>query len=133
MTLDEFVKKYNGKKVDFDGCFGAQCVDLARQYIKDVLEVPNPEPVVGAKDFYINHERRPIQKKYFDRIPIRKARLQKGDLIIWGTGKYGHIAIALDDHFTVFEQDGYDQELGARITHRDMSHTILGVLRYARN
>ena len=31
ITLEEFVNKYNGKKVDADGCFGAQCVDLFRQ------------------------------------------------------------------------------------------------------
>ena len=28
MLLDDFVKKYEGEKVDFDGAFGAQCVDL---------------------------------------------------------------------------------------------------------
>ncbi|WP_252722587.1 hypothetical protein [Treponema phagedenis] len=37
MSLDEFVKKYLGKKVDYDGHYGAQCVDLFRQYCKDVL------------------------------------------------------------------------------------------------
>lgn len=29
MTLEEFVKKYNGKKVDYDNAYGAQCVDLS--------------------------------------------------------------------------------------------------------
>ena len=36
MTLTHFVKKYNGKKVYFDGAFGAQCVDLFRQYNKEI-------------------------------------------------------------------------------------------------
>jgi hypothetical protein len=30
MLLEDFVKKYNKKKVDFDGVYGAQCVDLFR-------------------------------------------------------------------------------------------------------
>ena len=34
MTLEEFVNKYIGRKVDFDGAYGAQCVDLFRQYNK---------------------------------------------------------------------------------------------------
>ena len=37
MTFDNFITKYNGKFIDFDGYYGYQCVDLARQYIKDVL------------------------------------------------------------------------------------------------
>ena len=37
MKLDEFINKYINTKVDFDGAFGAQCVDLFRQYCKDVF------------------------------------------------------------------------------------------------
>ena len=48
MTLDEFVKKYNGKKVDYDGRYGCQCVDLFRQYCEDVLNIPHTGGVIGA-------------------------------------------------------------------------------------
>ncbi len=48
MTLDEFVKKYLGKKVDYDGQYGAQCVDLFRQYCKDVLGIPHTGGVIGT-------------------------------------------------------------------------------------
>ena len=44
MCLDEFVKKYENKKVDFDGVYGAQCVDLFRQYVKECLGIKNDTP-----------------------------------------------------------------------------------------
>ena len=50
MTLDEFVEKYNGKKIDYDGHYGAQCVDVFRQYCKDVLAIPHTGGVVGAAE-----------------------------------------------------------------------------------
>ena len=52
MTLTQFINTYKGTKVDYkdenfkgDGSF--QCVDLARQYYKDVLNVPQ-FPALGA-------------------------------------------------------------------------------------
>lgn len=32
-----FVKKRLGKRVDYDGAYGFQCVDLAKQYISECL------------------------------------------------------------------------------------------------
>ena len=40
MELSDFVRKYDGCKVDFDGVYGAQCVDLFRQYAKECLVIP---------------------------------------------------------------------------------------------
>lgn len=54
MTLTQFIKTYLGKKVDFDGMYGNQCVDLYRQYCKDVLNVPQSPSVPGAKDIIDN-------------------------------------------------------------------------------
>ena len=34
MKLSEFIQKNIGCKVDFDGLWGAQCVDIFRQYAK---------------------------------------------------------------------------------------------------
>ena len=33
MTFDEFIKTYNGKKIDYDGVCGVQCVDLIKLYL----------------------------------------------------------------------------------------------------
>jgi len=130
MDLNEFIKTYKGKKVDFDGQYGAQCVDLARQYFKDVWEFTRqPEGVVGAKDFYFKHESRPIQRALcecisYKRSPIYEIPVNKppvGAVLLFDespTNKYGHICICVEvfeDGINVFEQDGFKQD-GAKIT-----------------
>ena len=52
MTLDQFITQHNGKHLDRDGVYGYQCVDIARQYIAEVLAVAQPAGVRGAADFW---------------------------------------------------------------------------------
>ena len=118
MTHQEFVDKYKGQIVDFDGAWGAQCVDLARQYMKEVWGFTmQPEGVAGAADFFFNHEKRPVQRGLCNCVPYTGAiRPPKGSLLIFkssGTNKYGHIAVCLDatsENMAVFEQDGINNE-----------------------
>lgn len=135
MFLDEFVNKYNGKKVDFDGVYGAQCVDLFRQYAKECLGIPEHTGAClssgGAKDLFNDYQKMPIEKKYF--IRETKKGLIPGDVVIWDstpTNKYGHVAIylgAINNSLIVFEQNGFSQE-GAEITLREKNN-MLGFLR----
>ena len=136
MTLEEFVKKYNKKKVDYDGVYGAQCVDLFRQYCPDVLKIKeHTGPCAssgGAKDLFLDYDKMPVEKKYF--IRSNKKTFIPGDVIIWNEtekNKYGHIAIFLGylgkDTLIVFEQNGFSQE-GCEIVLRDKTN-ILGYLR----
>lgn len=115
MKLSEFVEKYKGKPVDFDGQYGAQCVDLARQYFKEVWNIPRqPEGVIGAQDFFFKHDSRPIQREYLSCIAFQNLETQPpvGSVVIFkssGANQYGHIAICLESDenwLTVFEQDG---------------------------
>lgn len=93
MTYDEFEKKYLGKAVDYDGVAGVQCVDLADQYLKDCFGITGVW-VNGARDFYNNFNSYPALVKAFTRIPnTRDLVIQKGDLVIWGGGTWGHVAI----------------------------------------
>ena len=136
MLLDDFVKKYEGKKVDFDGSFGAQCVDLARQYWKEGLGIPEHtgpcSTTGGAKDLFLDYDKMPVEKKYFTKIPKNKAFIP-GDTLIWDsteTNKYGHVAIylgKLNNSLIVFEQNGFKQD-GAKVTIRDKNN-LLGALR----
>ena len=135
MTLEEFVKVYNGKKVDYDGVYGCQCVDLFRQYVWDVLGIKeHTGPCAssgGAKDLFLDYDKMPIEKKYF--IRSKQKNWVQGDVLIWDktdTNKYGHIAIYLgkiNNSFIVFEQDGFKQD-GARIRLRGKDN-LLGYLR----
>ena len=135
MNVEEFVKKYTGKKVDYDGVYGAQCVDLFRQYAKECLGIPEHtgscSTTGGAKDLFIDYPKMPIEKKYFTR-ETKKAMIP-GDILIWDsteTNKYGHVAIylgKLDNDLIVFEQDGFKQD-GAKINLRS-KNKFLGFLR----
>lgn len=133
MDLIEFVNKYHGKKVDFDGAYGVQCVDLFRQYCKDVLRAGHTGAVDGAKDLFLKYEDLPAECKYFDRISGITPRT--GDVCVWGatsTNKYGHVAVCLGmdentEYAIVFEQDGFKQD-GAKIAARSLEN-LLGVLR----
>jgi len=134
MTLDEFVETYNGKKIDFDGHYGAQCVDVFRQYCRDVLNIPHTGGVVGASELYTKYEAMPLEQTYFARIPYKAGMLPKvGDVVIFGATKtnlYGHVAIVLDastKEIAVFEQDGFKQD-GAHVGSWNYAR-VLGFLR----
>jgi len=89
MTAEQFIKKYVGKKVDADGAYGYQCVDLVKKYFPEVLGTPAIRN--NAVDYWTNYP-----TKYLTRITNTASFLPKrGDIMVWGTkvGKYGHIAI----------------------------------------
>ena len=128
MTLTEFVDKYTGKKIDFDGRYGAQCVDVFRQYCKDVLDIPHT-----ASELYTKYEAMPLEQKYFNKLVYTGEKPEAGDVVIFGatkTNSYGHVAIVLDastEKITVFEQDGFKQD-GAHIGSWSYAR-VLGFLR----
>ena len=132
MTLEQFVLKYNGTKVDFDNYAGAQCVDLFRQYNKDVKGHGHTGAVVGAKDLYLNYDVLPKEQEYYRKL-TKTAKVKEGDVAVWGattSNKYGHVAIVIGtigDSLVVFEQDGFKQD-GAKINVRSTA-SLLGYLR----
>jgi hypothetical protein len=135
MNLEEFVVKYLGKKVDFDGVYGAQCVDLFRQYSKECLGISEHTGSCstsgGAKDLFLDYNKMPLEKKYFSR-ETKKSMIQ-GDILIWDhtdKNQYGHVAIylgKLNNSLIVFEQNGFTQN-GAEINIRSKNN-LLGFLR----
>jgi len=125
MMLQEFVGRYKGKKVDFDGMYGAQCVDLVRQYFQDVWGLrknEQPEGVNGAEDFYFKHESRPIQKRLCDCVMYKPGMIPPTGAVAvfrsWQDNRFGHIGIVIaanENVIDLFEQDGFAQD-GAKIT-----------------
>ena len=133
MDLWGFIQSKIKTKVDFDGAYGAQCVDLFRQYCKDVLGVPRTEPVEGAKDLVERYRDNPIERNAFCLVDDRLCA-ERGDVAVWGATErnpYGHVAIDVDKgasgELVVFEQDGFAQD-GAKLSWRD-SKGVIGYLR----
>lgn len=132
--FDNFIKKYNGKYVDYDRHYGAQCVDLFRQYNREVLDLEKqPMGVSGAKDFWTNYEKDPVLQKNFKKIKNTPLFIpNKGDVMIWSGkyGPYGHIAIVTEAGLMSFKAFSQNDPAGSRSEIRRYSYNnVLGVLR----
>lgn len=102
MILQDFITKYTGKKIDFDGSFGAQCMDLYRFYVKEVWGVKQTPGVIGAYQVFGS------LPAGFDKFTTGTP--QVGDVITWSEKqvKFGHIAIVTEVNafgFKCFEQN----------------------------
>lgn len=137
MKFERFMTLYCGKQVDYDKVFGAQCVDLFRQYCKDVLGIPHTGACAtsgGAKDLYTDYSKMPLEKKYFIRLS-KSAVPAYGYVAVWGstpTNSYGHVALVVcklsATSLLVFEQNGIAQD-GAKFVERS-TENLLGYLKF---
>jgi hypothetical protein len=106
MTLQEFITKWDGKFCEVAGSANAtnQCVDLANQFIREVLCLPIIE-WTNACDFPSKASGYTFIKNTPENIPL------EGDLVIWSSaigGGAGHIAIFVEgtaSRFTSFDQN----------------------------
>lgn len=98
MTYNDFIWKWNGRYVDYDGRYGAQCVDLIRQYVKEVLGVEAYKAIPAgptAKQIFLNFK----SNQYFTKVLNGPTNVpKKGDIVFWGTypfvtGWAGHTAL----------------------------------------
>ncbi len=134
MKLNEFVKVYLGKKTDWDGVYGVQCVDLIDAYIEKVLEL-KVEYFGNAKTWWENRNSEWL-KEYFTAVTpkYKDGELKAGDIGIRTMGTFGHIFIVAEKN-----KNGkikyYDQNAsgnGEAMTLREKPYTkdyINGVLR----
>src|SRR3990167_9367950 len=128
ITFDQFIQKYSGKYIDYDGYYGYQCMDLYRQFVKEVYGCQQSPPVSGAakvwdtynKDFFTSISNGPVNYP------------NRGDIIIWNTkagGGYGHIAIAMDSTSMTFNSFDQNWPVGSRCHKQPHNYTnVLGWL-----
>lgn len=118
MSIQDFFNTYDKKGINFDGSFGNQCVDLYRQYVKDVLGLPQSPPVKGASWIRTTYDKSLYD--WFDNTITAVPQL--GDILIWDQragGGFGHVAIYKSGNvfaFTSFDQNypsqGYYDKFG---------------------
>lgn len=136
ISVEEFAAKYDGKAVDFDKKYGAQCVDLFNYYNKEVVGAPwiGTPATGGARDLY--EVASPARQEYYKLIGPDEV-VQAGDVEVAGApnGRYveggktvflGHVRIALGGGRYI-EQNGKVSQSTA-ITTAKLSGK-LGVLR----
>ena len=113
MTLEEFVKKYEGEKVEFDGKYDFQCVDLVQFYNRDV--VGGPTFSGNAKDYARNQH--PGTYKLHTNSPFYIP--PRGSIAIWNKragGGFGHNAIVLSASLMRFTSLDQNWPIGAPVT-----------------
>ena len=94
MTFNEFVNKYIGRAVDYDGSSGAQCVDLAKAYLKEVFGIPQFSIGGSAKNYWEKEFKQLADFKKIKNTPDFVPK--KGDIAVWNSSKgggHGHVAI----------------------------------------
>lgn len=110
MSLTSFIAKWLNRYCDFDQKWGAQCVDLMRQFIKDVTgKAPYSIPAATyAKQIFKNFPEAGTR----DWIKIRNAPSnfpQQGDILFFDglvpgvTGIAGHVGIVTKGDVNQFE------------------------------
>lgn len=103
ISVQQFTEKYNGKSVDFDKSYGAQCVDLFNYYNAEVVGAPfiGTPKTGGARDLYEVDSK--ARDDNYEVLPP-ESELKIGDVVVFGPphGRmivngaqvfYGHVAI----------------------------------------
>jgi CHAP domain-containing protein len=127
MTVQELITLLTNVRVDYDGYYGDQCVDLA-QVFNRLYKAPFLSGA-SAKDIWNTYP-----KDFYDRIANAPDNFpQEGDLIIWGTGlgPDGHIAIATKDA-DINRFKSFDQNFPFNSACHLQEHNYTGVLGWLR-
>lgn len=115
ISVDEFVRKYNMRAMDYDSAYGVQCVDLFNFYNKEVVGAPwIGTPITGGARDLFEHSS-PARNENYKPL-LTGVELQTGDVLVYGPphgraviqGKqifYGHVNIYIGKG-RVFEQNG---------------------------
>lgn len=125
MTAQQYIDSIMGKHIDYDGAYGAQCVDIIKKYFPDVIGIPAIRN--NAIDYWTNYP-----TASFTRISNTPSFVPiKGDIMIWGTsvGQYGHIAIVESANVNTFvsTDQNWPYDNGTGVAHR-VTHNYSGVL-----
>lgn len=126
-TADEalaWVKSLKGKAYDYDGAYGAQCVDLIKGYY-NYLGV---QPVSGNGCDYVNNALPQGWQRIAGGVP------QKGDILVYSANsenKYGHVAIYESEYVLwhgKFAGKGYVHE-SSSYRYNGLSNPYWGLIR----
>lgn len=131
-----FQNKYLGAKINYDGVYDYQCVDLIQQYVADCYGLSGG--IYGnAIDYWTSTDGKLLQKFY----KVGDSQAQQGDIVVLfglNGNQYGHIGIATGElnpgNVEILEQNGHsgngDGEGGNRIRKRFVSRSrVAGLLR----
>lgn len=136
LSVEQFKEKYDGKAVDFDKKYGAQCVDLFDFYNTEVVAAPfiGTPATGGARDLFEVDSA--VRAQFYKKLPADSPE-QPGDVLVYGepNGRYiengrviflGHVRIALGGGWYI-EQNG--KKANVTTVSQDKVGGLLGILR----
>lgn len=127
MTVNDFVIRWNGKYIDTDNAYGAQCMDEMHSYCLEVLGIQDLSVLAAAcaRDVFINfssvkgHE-------LFDKIENTPTGVpQEGDIMFWTNAPYGHVATFIEGDSNSFKS--FDQNYPTGSPCHIQAHTYANV------
>lgn len=133
--VNNFVNKYLGQKLDFDGYYGTQCVDLFNVYLKEILSINNPIqqfPVASAYQIWDYAQKNSLFKR-IENTPTGVPEV--GDIIIFANSNsfpHGHVSIFLEGDTKKFISLDQHYPLGSpvsKVTHDYINPKVVGWLR----
>ncbi len=105
MTFDDFITKWTGQPVDFDGVYPNQCMDLMHQYVYDVLGLTDASMLAHPAAYQVFTEF--TETQYFDKIDNTPTGIpQKGDIILFNktaSNPYGHVCVFISGDANKFK------------------------------
>ena len=105
-----WVQKQVGKSIDYDGAYGAQCVDLVKAYYAYL----GVSPVRGNGVDYTGNSLPAGWER------VKGGKPQPGDILVYsgnGSNPYGHVGIYESDRVTYHQNFGNNQSV-QRVTYR---------------
>jgi len=106
MTLNEFINRWAGKSVDFDGKYPGQCVDLVKFWQQNIGgSITRGNGVDFARNYGSDYQYIPNSLLG---VP------QPGDIVVWGNKPYGHVAIFISGNWLGFKSFDANYPLGSR-------------------
>lgn len=139
LTFKKWVELFEGKKINPDGVYGVQCVDLIKHYCRNVIGINKKysDSWGNAVEWYTKFGEKPWLIQNFKRISyIKGMRIRKGDIAVFSTSsQFGHIAVCTGN-YNKYTFEAFDENYkgtGAGMTKRNFEYTgnriLLGVLR----
>ena len=134
LSLREFIDKWDGRGIDFDGYYGDQCMDLMHQYHVEVLGITDGRTLAApsAKEVFLKFDTR-FNHHLFEKIDNTPTGVpEPGDIMLWGEGigPWGHVAIFVDGDVNSF--NSFDQNFPTGSKCHIQKHNYSGVLGWLR-
>jgi hypothetical protein len=131
VNFDEFIKKWTGKPVDFDGIYPNQCMDLMHQYIYEVLEITDKSVCAAPSAYQVYTQFK--WPNHFTKIANTPEGVpEKGDIVLFGQtiGQWGHVCIAIEGNVDKFRS--FDSNWPTGSLPKIIEHSYVGVLGWLR-